>query len=83
MGDDDRKPPGKHNQHEHVVDSHPQSTSSAPRARLHVRVLGLGAFLANTEVIRTIVSLRSMCGIEPPRRAIAASAANTRGVSCV
>ena len=83
MGADDRKPPGNRKRHEHVVDSHPQSTSSTLRARVHVRVRGLGAFPANIEVACTIASLRGMCGIEPPGRAIAASAANTGGVSCV
>ena len=83
MGADDRNPPSNRIRHKHPVDSHPQSTSSTLRARVHVHVRGLGAFPANTEVARTIASLRGMCRIEPPGRAIAASAANTGGVSCV
>ena len=79
MGDGDRKPPGNNNRHEHEGDSHPQFTSLTLRARLHGQVRGLGAFLAHTKVAYKIVSLRDMCGIEPPGRAIAASAASISG----
>ena len=50
---------------------------------LHVRLRGVGAFPANTEVARTIASLRGVCGVDPPGHAIAASAARTCGVSYV
>jgi hypothetical protein len=69
--------------HAHAVDSHPPSTSSTLRATEYVLVRGLGAYPANTEVARTIASLRGMYGIDPPGRAVAVSAPNTCGVSCV
>ena len=69
--------------HAHAVDSHPPSTSSTLRATEYVLVRGLGAYPANTEVARTIASLRGMYGIDPPGRAIAVSAPNTCGVSCM
>jgi hypothetical protein len=75
-----RKPAGNRTRHGLAVDSHPPSTSSALGARESVRVRGLGAFPANTEVARTIASLRGMCGIDPPGRAIAVGSPNTGGV---
>jgi len=66
--------------HAHAVDSHPPSTSSALGARESVCARGLSAFPANTEVARTIASLRGMCGVDPPGRAIAAVSANTGGI---
>lgn len=83
MGDVDRMPPGNGECHAHAAETHPQSTSSTMTAILHVRVRGLGAFPATTEVARTIASMHGMCGVEPPGRVIAASAPNTGGVSFV
>ena len=48
MGDGDHKPPGNCNRHEHVGDSHLQSTSSTLKTKLHGQVRSLGAFLAHT-----------------------------------
>ena len=83
MGDDNRKHPGSRNRHGWAVDSHPHSTSSTLRAMLHVRVRGVGAFPANTEIACTIASLRGVCGIEQPGHEIAASVADAGGISCV
>jgi hypothetical protein len=83
MGDDDRKHPGGRNRRERTVDSHPQANSSILRAALPTRLRGVGAFPANTEIARTITSLRDLSRVEPPGHALAAIADSTCGVSSV
>jgi hypothetical protein len=83
MGDDDRKHPGGRNRRERAADSHPQTNSSTSRAALPTRLRGVGAFPANTEIARTIASLRGLSGVEPLGHALAAIADSTGGVSFV